>query len=105
MSYSNIHFSGLSAQQVTESRALNGLNRIDPVQESGLKSFLKGVIQEPMLLLLIAASIVYFLHGDLAEGIFLVVAILLVSSISILQESRSKKALDALKRITQPKRK
>jgi len=105
MSYSNIHFSGLSAQQVAESRALNGLNRIDPVQESGLKSFLKGVIQEPMLLLLIATSIVYFLHGDLAEGIFLAVAILLVSSISIYQESRSKKALDALKRITQPKTK
>ncbi|HET6544603.1 MAG TPA: cation-translocating P-type ATPase [Chryseolinea sp.] len=105
MSYSNIHFSGLSAQQVAESRTLNGLNRIDPVQESRIKSFLKGVIQEPMLLLLIAASIVYFLHGDLAEGIFLAVAILLVSSISIYQESRSKKALDALKHITQPKAK
>ena len=105
MSFSNIHFSGLSAQQVTESRVLNGLNRIDPVQESRVKSFLKGVIQEPMLLLLIAASIVYFLHGDLAEGIFLAVAILLVSSISIYQESRSKKALQALRNVTQPQAK
>src|SRR6187431_3383358 len=105
MSYSNIHFTGLSGRQVAESRALNGLNRIDPVQENRLKSFFKGVIQEPMLLLLIATSIIYFLHGDLAEGLFLAVAILLVSSISIYQESRSKKALDALKSITQPKTK
>ncbi|HZI25854.1 MAG TPA: cation-transporting P-type ATPase, partial [Chryseolinea sp.] len=105
MSYSNIHFSGLSAQQVAESRALNGLNRIDPIQENRVKSFLKGVIQEPMLLLLIAASIVYFLHGDVAEGLFLAVAIVLVSSISIYQESRSKKALDALKNVTQPQAK
>ena len=102
MSKSNIHFSGLSEQQVLESRALNGLNRIDPLRESRLKSFLKGLLLEPMLLLLIAASTVYFLHGDMAEGIFLAVAILLVSSISIYQESRSKKALEALKSITQP---
>jgi len=105
MSSANIHFSGLNTQQVTESRAVNGLNRIDLVQVSRLKSFLKEVIHEPMLLLLIAASTVYFLHGDPAEGLFLVLAILLVSSISIYQESRSKKALDALKSITQPKTK
>jgi P-type Ca2+ transporter type 2C len=105
MTHFNIHFSGLNPKQVAESRALNGRNRIDPVQETGLTSFLKGVIQEPMLLLLIAASTVYFLHGDHAEGLFLVIAILLVSSISIYQESRSKKALDTLKNITQPKTK
>lgn len=101
----NIHFSGLNAQQVEESRAVHGLNRIEPDQETGLKSLMKGIIQEPMVLLLIAASTIYFLHGDTAEGLFLMVAILLVTSISIYQESRSKKALNALKNVTQPKAK
>ena len=105
MPYSNIHFSGLSALDVAASKATHGLNRIDPNEENGLVSFFKGIIQEPMLLLLIAASTVYFIHGDTAEGLFLVVAILLVTSISIYQESRSKKALDALKNITQAKAK
>ncbi len=105
MSYSNIHFSGLSAQQVDRITGIKWTEQDRSSPGERLKSFLKGVIQEPMLLLLIAASIVYFLHGDLAEGIFLAVAILLVSSISIYQESRSKKALDALKNVTQPKAK
>jgi Ca2+-transporting ATPase len=102
MPYSNINFEGLNAQQVRQSRSLDGWNRVDPVSENKFKSFLKRIGEEPMLLLLLAASIVYFIHGDPAEGIFLAVAILLVSSISIYQESRSKKALDALKAITQP---
>ncbi len=56
-----------------------------------------------MLLLLGVAATLYFIHGDLAEGIFLLVAIILVYSISYYQESRSRTALQALKKLTQPK--
>jgi len=102
MPYSNLKFEGLSAQEVRQSRNLDGWNRIDPISENKFKIFLKRIGEEPMLLLLLAASIVYFIHDEPAEGIFLAVAILLVSSISIYQESRSKRALEALKAITQP---
>jgi len=102
MPYSNLKFEGLSAHEVRQSRNLDGWNRIDPISENKFKIFLKRIGEEPMLLLLLAASIVYFIHDEPAEGIFLAVAILLVSSISIYQESRSKRALEALKAITQP---
>jgi Ca2+-transporting ATPase len=105
MAYSNINFSGLNEQEVLNSRAKFGWNRINAQPSNRIISFLKDVVREPMLLLLLAASTIYFIHGDLAEGIFLAIAIVLVSSISIYQESRSKKALDTLKNLTQPKAK
>ena len=105
MAYSNLQFPGLSEQEVHQSRAKHGWNRIDPPSENRIILFLKDFIHEPMLLLLLVASTIYFIHGDRAEGIFLAVAIVLVSSISIYQESRSKKALDALKNVARPKTK
>jgi Ca2+-transporting ATPase len=105
MAYSNLRFTGLSELDVLESRIKHGSNRIDPPTENRIISFLKDFIREPMLLLLLAASTVYFIHGDPAEGIFLAISIVLVSSISIYQESRSKKALDALKKVARPRTK
>jgi len=105
MAYSNLQFPGLSKHEVEQSRARHGWNRIDPPSGNRIISFLKDFIREPMLLLLLAASTVYFIHGDPAEGTFLAISIVLVSSISIYQESRSKKALDALKNVARPKTK
>jgi Ca2+-transporting ATPase len=105
MAYSDLKFQGLNEHEVHQSREKHGWNRIDPPAENRIILFLKDFVHEPMLLLLLAASTIYFIHGDRAEGIFLAVAIVLVSSISIYQESRSKKALDALKDIARPKTK
>jgi P-type Ca2+ transporter type 2C len=105
MTYFNLKFSGLNEKDVSNSRAKYGWNRMDVRPKNRIVSFLKDFIHEPMLLLLLAASIIYFVHGDTAEGGFLAVAIILVSSISIYQESRSMKALDALKSMAQPKTK
>jgi len=56
-----------------------------------------------MPILLTVASALYFLHGDLAEGLFLLSAIVLIYSISNYQKSRSENALEALKKLTQPR--
>ena len=58
-----------------------------------------------MFILLLAASIIYFISGQLQEGLFMVSAILLVSAISLYQESKSNNALAALKKLSQPKSK
>lgn len=99
----NTNLAGLSTEDVLTSRANHGENKIDTVRNRPILIAAKNAVKEPMLLLLAAASTLYFIHGDLAEGIFLLVAIILVSSISFYQESRSRNALDALKRLTQPK--
>ena len=92
MIYSNLQFSGLNEREVHSSRLKHGWNRIDARPKNKILEFLNDFIHEPMLLLLLAASIIYFIHGDTGEGVFLSIAIVLVSSISIYQESRSKKS-------------
>src|SRR6478609_1076603 len=94
--------SGLTQKQVEESRIQFGRNSIDAKKENALFSFIKDTLKEPMVLILIAASIIYFIHGALAEGLFMIASISLIFSISLYQESRSKNALDELKKISQP---
>lgn len=95
--------SGLTSEQVIASRAIGGQNKIERAKENRVLHAIKEALKEPMLLLLAAASILYFLHGELAEALFLLAAIVMVYSISYFQESRSKKALEALKSLTAPK--
>ena len=94
---------GLTLEQVLVSRSLHGENRIEPVAKIRWLATLKDAAQEPMLVLLTVTSFLYFLHGDLAEALFLLVAIVAVYSISHFQKSRSENALEALKKLTQPR--
>jgi Ca2+-transporting ATPase len=58
-----------------------------------------------MFLLLFVAASIYYITGDYADGIFMTIAILLVAAISLFQEARSRNAIDALKKLSQPKSK
>jgi Ca2+-transporting ATPase len=105
MQMKTIHedLSGLTTEQVLISRASHGTNRVDQSRPNFVFAALKDAVQEPMLILLAVASVLYFLHDDIAEASFLLVSIGLVYSISYFQKSRSENALDALKKLTQPK--
>ncbi|WP_242434757.1 cation-translocating P-type ATPase [Hymenobacter amundsenii] len=70
---------------------------------SGLLATLRGLVLEPMFLLLLAACAVYIGLGELAEAFTLGVALLAVAGISVYQEIRSDRALDALRELTQPR--
>ncbi len=64
---------------------------------------MKEVVAEPMFLLLLAACAIYFGLGRIEEAITLIVALLVVSGISVYQSVRSDRALGALRDLTQPK--
>ncbi|SDF41288.1 cation-translocating P-type ATPase [Cellulophaga baltica] len=96
---------GLSEQEVLAARETHGKNTLDYKKQHKFINALKDILQEPMVLLLSVASGIYFLTGNIGDGIFLASAIVLVASISFYQESKSKNALEKLKNITQPKAK
>lgn len=93
---------GLNTEQVLQSRRMHGANIPELKKENGFIGAMVSLIKEPMILLLLVASTVYFLSGSTADGIFLSIAIILVAAISLFQESRSKNALEKLKEFTQP---
>ncbi len=96
------HTDGLNDQQVLDARARYGLNKTDTIKENGLIIATKNLFKEPMFLLLLAASTIYFISGKVGDGVFMLIAIVLVAAISFYQESRSRNALDALRKLTQP---
>jgi P-type Ca2+ transporter type 2C len=101
----NFNIKGLSQEQVLASREKNGKNAVAYKRENAFWSVLKGFFKDPMVILLFVASIIYFVSGQTGDGIFMVSAIVLVSGISMYQDSRSKNALDKLKDLSQPKSK
>lgn len=96
---------GLSDQEVEESRNSNGLNTLNNRIKNGLLHSLIEMITEPMFLFLLTATSVYFITGEYGNGIFMTVAIILVSAISLYQESKSRNAIESLKKLLQPKSK
>ncbi|MBO9699075.1 MAG: cation-translocating P-type ATPase [Sporocytophaga sp.] len=95
-------YKGLTKDQVIENRSKFGANKIKQAK-GGTFKLLKEVLTEPMFLLLIAACIIYFLVKQYSEGVLMLVAMVLVASISFFQERRSKAALEAVKEMSQPK--
>ncbi|MBX2946680.1 MAG: cation-translocating P-type ATPase [Cyclobacteriaceae bacterium] len=98
----NFNQHGLKSSEVEDSRIRNGKNVQDQKGETGFLIALKALLVEPMFLLLLAASTIYFITGEIGDGIFMVSAIVLVATISLYQESRSRKALSALRTLTRP---
>ena len=102
MPTTEIKIKGLSDQQVIQSRNQHGSNELDFKKENGLLDALKSLMKEPMVILLLLASVIYFISGDIGDGLFLAIAIILVASISLYQDSRSRNALEQLKNFNLP---
>lgn len=105
MTEQNQQIQGLSAAEVTQSRTQNGSNSLDHQKKNNFLSSVIEMVKEPMFLLLLTATSIYFIIGEYGNGIFMAVAIALVSTISLYQESKSRNAIEALEKLTQPKSK
>ena len=93
MPANNFNIKGLNDEQVVDAREKHGLNQLSYKKENGFVDALKGLAKEPMLILLLAASAIYFISGDSGDAVFMLSAIVLVSAISLYQDSRSRNAL------------
>ncbi len=102
MAVENFNISGLTYDEVNQSRAIHGKNILTFKKENHFFEIIKSLAKEPMVSLLLVASIIYFISGKTGDGIFLALAIFLVATISLYQDSRSKSALEKLKKLTQP---
>ncbi|MDO9276715.1 MAG: cation-translocating P-type ATPase [Lutibacter sp.] len=102
MSVTNFNIKGLTQKEVQLSREKYGQNTLNFKKENSFLTSVKSLLKDPMIILLLAASSIYFISGAFDDGIFLSGAIVLIATISLYQESRSKNALDKLKEYAQP---
>ncbi len=93
---------GLSAQTAQARLGQYGSNRLRKEKhESLIKEFFEEMT-EPLLLMLIAASILYVILGEVGEGITVFVIVLILTSIEVFNEQRAKKAISSLKKLAEP---
>jgi P-type Ca2+ transporter type 2C len=94
---------GLDSKQVTVLQEQYGKNIFVRARYSRFLRIVADIVKEPMFILLAIACSLYFVLGQPAEGIMMLVAISIVSIISLYQEVKSSRALSALKDFTEPK--
>ena len=91
-------FRGRLTQAEAETRlAREGYNELPAAKPRGLLVILLEVIREPMFLLLVAASTIYLVFGDVREAIVLLASIVVVMGITIYQSRKTENALEALR--------
>lgn len=96
------HLKGLTDSELKKSREQFGFNQSTDIQASAWYTLLIDILKDPMLVLLIAVSIIYWIVGNYSEALFMLAAIIAVSGISFYQDNRSKKALEELKLLNEP---
>lgn len=93
---------GLTNEQVAMLQERYGKNELAPQKRGGILKRILGIFCEPMFLLLLAASGLYFILGQPADGGVMLVFILAMIGIDIGQELKTDRTLDALKRLSEP---
>ena len=94
---------GLDTAEAARRLEAYGPNALAAREGSGWWTLLSGVVREPMFALLIGASAVYFLLGDLEEAVVLAASIGVVVLITLYQERKSERALEALRDLSSPR--
>lgn len=94
---------GLSEQEVERQRQLYGLNTFETDKGHRFLEVLKEIVTEPIFIILVCTSVIYFILSQFREGIVMLVTIVFVSGISLFQVNKSRKAVDTLKKLSQPR--
>ena len=92
--------SGLTDQEVESQRKLYGINEFSKPKERGLLRECLDIFKEPLMVILFIASGMSFLVGEYKDGVGICMAVLLGLIIGRITEGKSKKAADALAKMT-----
>lgn len=94
---------GLSERDAVKRLGEEGYNEIPGTRERSILAIGMEVVREPMFLLLIAGGAIYFLLGDTREAVMLLGFVLVVMGITLYQERKTERALEALRDLSSPR--
>ena len=94
---------GLSAAQAAQRLREDGPNTLPGGQGRSLLTIALGTLREPMFLLLLVAGALYLLFGDLREGLTLMAFVFITLGLTLFQEGKTERAIEALRDMTSPR--
>jgi len=94
---------GISEEEAAQRLKNEGYNEIPSARKRSIFKIAFEVIQEPMFLLLIACGAIYLLLGDTEEAMMLLGFVFVVIGITLYQERKTERALEALRDLSSPR--
>jgi Ca2+-transporting ATPase len=94
---------GLTAAQAAQRLTLDGPNALSARRGRSLLSIVTETVREPMFLLLLAAGTLYLVFGDLQEGLTLFGFVFVTLALTLYQEGKTERAIEALRDLTSPR--
>ena len=94
---------GLSTTEASERLQRDGHNELPRPDQRTFFRIVFEVLREPMLALLAGGGIVYFLLGELRDALILLAFGFMSILITVVQEARTEKVLEALRDLTSPR--
>ena len=92
---------GLSTEDVEQRRKKYGLNEFQVKEGKSLMEEISDSIMEPMILILLGAAVISAFVGEVHDAIGILGAVLIGISIGAITEGKSKKAAQALSKLTE----
>lgn len=94
---------GLSASEAARILAGEGPNALPRGQRRTWLAIVWETMREPMFLLLLAAGTLYLVFGELQEGLVLFGFVLVTIGLTLFQEGKTERAIEALRDLTSPR--
>ena len=94
----------LSSGEAQLRLARDGYNELPSAIRRDTLAIALSVAREPMFLLLIASAVVYFVLGDVRESLVLSLSVVIIFAITIFQERKTERALDAFATVSRTTR-
>lgn len=94
---------GLTSQEAARILGEEGPNELPSSKQRGNFQIALDVMREPMFLLLVACGVIYLLVGDMQEAMMLLAFVFFVMGITLYQERKTERALEALRDLSSPR--
>lgn len=94
--------SGLSKEEVSKRLEKYGPNELKEKEGQGLLAKILYQFKDFLVLILIGASIVSMLVGEVKDSLVIIAIVIINATLGIIQEGRAEKALEALKKMASP---
>jgi len=94
---------GLSEAEAVARLRQEGANELPAEKQRSVLAIALDVAREPMFLMLVAAGALYLLMGEPGDALMLLGFVFVVMAITIVQEQRTERALDALRDLSSPR--
>ncbi len=103
LEFGESNLQGLTDQEVLERQAEDGYNVLPSARKRTFWHIVWDVVREPMFLMLIACGALYLFLGDVQEALMLLGFVFVVMGITLYQEQKTERALEALRDLSSPR--